>query len=65
VIKMTLCGLLLGIKPHELVQKIKDRGVTNVDIVIGLPIYDEFDVPRYSVRVEEVHRINGKTAFFS
>ncbi|HLC71091.1 MAG TPA: hypothetical protein VJI32_03735 [Candidatus Nanoarchaeia archaeon] len=61
---MTLCGLLLGTEPSELVQKMKDRAVTAVDIVVGFSFY-EFDSPRYNVRVGEIMRVNGKPAFFS
>ena len=62
---MTLCGLLFGTEPSELVPEMKDRGVTTVDIVIGFSTYSEFDVPRYSVRVDEICRVKGKPAFFS
>ena len=61
---MTLCGLLFGTEPHELVPFMKDCGVTTVDMVIGISFY-EFDSPRYSVRVDEIMRVNGKPAFFS
>lgn len=61
---MTLCGLLFGIELPDLVQKMKDRNVENVDIVVDLSVY-EFDSPRYSVRVDEISRVNGKPALFS
>lgn len=61
---MTLCGLLIGTEPHELLRKMKVRSVTNVDLVIDQSFYD-FDTPRYSVRVNEICRAKGKPAFFS
>ncbi len=61
---MTICGLLFGLKPNELVEQLTERGVTGVNIEVYYSA-NGLSGPLFSVKVEEVKRENGKLAYFS